>query len=708
MIAPWAILTAALIAAGALWFYYMRDAALASGKKRALMSLRAAGIIVIIFMLMGPSREKENTLTQKRALSVVVDISASMARADSGDGERRIDAARAALGGEIARLAETYDVRLFGMGAGARFSAGGDEKRMSEALSRMSPDEEATGLGDALVAAAPREASSAVLVLSDGASNTGVSAAAAATILQARGVAVFAAAFGRVGRPNIAVTRVLGPKVLLKDEPSAFFADVRATGGQAFPVEVTLSVGAKVIARATANGTGPVRLDFRPEAEGDIEYAIRAKAAPGEEMLSDNTASRTVRIAKQKLKVLYVEDEPRWEYRFIKNAILRDDRLAPELVLISGDRGAPETSASFPHARQDLFAFDCVVIGDVEAGYFLPRDLDNLRAFVSEGGGGILFVGGPRYNPAAYTSGALAELIPADYMGSAAPPASGWAIALTEAGKANPALTLSGGDPNEFYARLPHVEWLMRTRPRPAAKVLAVSEPGALGVITEQPFGRGATMLVATDELWRWRSLGGDRYLYRLWAQLVRYLGSRRLSGGAASGELALSADEYARGATVSVTAYLEDALGMPYAENEAEGFVEGESGARLDITLSRDTGGGGLYRADFPAVAPGRYKVYVRAPGGVLEASYAVLAETAESLAADAEPETLAALAARTGGAVLAEGGLGRIFDLYPGEAEEEATVSREPLWANYLFVISVAAFFSLEWFLRKRWGLP
>ena len=615
MLAPWALLFGAIVAAGAAFLYYRgREGELSKGRRAALLGLRLAGFAFVLLVLAGPVSRTEETIRRGRPLTILLDTSGSMATEDAG-GKARFVAARDAIVEAAAKLGREYDLRVYSFDRkpeflGSAASAGDAEV----ALEGASPKGAATALGEAIVDAAPRGRGGAEIVLSDGASNSGRAVSDAAQALSVRGVKVFAVPFGKAGRPNVAVRRVLGPRLLLKHEPSAFFAEVVFTGAATGGSKVVLKQGEKIVATAEAEASAApalVRLNFTPDGEGDITYTVEAAAFPTEENTADNRVERTVSIAKEKLKVLYVEEAPRWEYRFLKNAIVRDERLAPKMLLREADKEAAAAEyqvTKFPESRAEVFAFDVVVIGDVNPDFFLPKDIENLRAFVSEGGGGVLFIAGAAFDPLKYGARGIGELLPADASRTAAVPQGGFALTLTEAGVDNPALSLSTEEQAAFWKTLPRVYWMLDMKPRAAGTVLAKTVPGDLAAIVEQPFGRGRTMIIGTDELWRWRRERGDRYLYRLWAQLVRYLGQRRLVAGAAAGELVLAADNVALGQDVSATAYLEDTLGMPLAEPSVAGILEAPDGARTDLLFSRAAEGAGLYRVEFPVSSPGKH----------------------------------------------------------------------------------------------------
>ena len=53
-----------------------------------------------------------------------------------------------------------------------------------------------------------------------------------------------------------------------------------------------------------------------------------------------------------------------------------------------------ELADGFPAKAEDLFEYQAIIIGSVEAGYFTPGQQELLREFVDRRGGGVLFLGG--------------------------------------------------------------------------------------------------------------------------------------------------------------------------------------------------------------------------------------------------------------------------------------------------------------------------
>ena len=100
----------------------------------------------------------------------------------------------------------------------------------------------------------------------------------------------------------------------------------------------------------------------------------------GEENLANNAITRLVGVSDDKRRILYVEGEPRWEYKFIRRA--EDDdkivqvasmlRTTENKIYRQGISDPKELENGFPVRPEDLFAYQGIILGSVEAGYFTP------------------------------------------------------------------------------------------------------------------------------------------------------------------------------------------------------------------------------------------------------------------------------------------------------------------------------------------------
>ena len=321
-------------------------------------------------------------------------------------------------------------------------------------------------------------------------------------------------------------------------------------------------------ATVTPDPTGnpvSVTVAHTPTEAGEKTFVLVVPAVPGETNTRNNQLERTVLVTdSRRIRVLYVEGYPRYDFRFVKVMLERESdkslggkSVEVQVVLLDASKGWAETDRSafrgeFP-TRTELFEFDVVVLGDVDpkqiGGTRTAVVLRDLADFVKVKGGGLLFLSGEHGTPAAYADTPLAEVLPvtpgdtppatrparraADHRG--VPPA---ADGRREAAPAVPVLRRRG--------RVgPHLGQLQATvlvregvPPQAADEVLAVhptraAEGGAAGelhpLVVQQFAGAGPVLFLGFDETWRWRFRADEEHFDRFWMQAVRVLSRSRV-----------------------------------------------------------------------------------------------------------------------------------------------------------------------------------
>lgn len=270
-------------------------------------------------------------------------------------------------------------------------------------------------------------------------------------------------------------------------------------------------------------------------------------------------AASTAPAIARKVKLLYVDGYPRWEYRYLSQAMLRDPAIDVSCLLTSADpgyaqradppdakTGFPGPIDRFPNSPELLAKYDVVLLGDVDPREFSDGQLRMLIEFVTEKGGGVGMVAGPRFSPAAYRSTRLAELLPVEMdpvrhgeerRGEGAE----FRPVLTADGAASPAFRLlvdpaAGG--KSLKSDVPPLYWYAHgVRPAKGSKVLLShpTEKGADGnaapLLVVGNRGKGWTMFVAVDDVWRWRYGGDDEAYVTFWHELVSDLARNGVPG---------------------------------------------------------------------------------------------------------------------------------------------------------------------------------
>ena len=148
---------------------------------------------------------------------------------------------------------------------------------------------------------------------------------------------------------------------------------------------------------------------------------IAATPLSGEENNANNTLTRVVNVGSEPRRILYVEGEPRWEYKFIRQA--EDDRMVQIVSVVRTSENkiyrqgvtdpAKELVNGFPSTPEELFSYDGIIIGSVEAGYFTPAQHQLIHDFVDRRGGGLLLLGGEfSLADGGWGLGVIADLLP--------------------------------------------------------------------------------------------------------------------------------------------------------------------------------------------------------------------------------------------------------------------------------------------------------
>jgi len=151
------------------------------------------------------------------------------------------------------------------------------------------------------------------------------------------------------------------------------------------------------------------------------EHGVFAQRAAERRERAEQRVTRLVDVSADKRRILYVEGEPRWEYKFIRRAedgdhgiqIVSMLRTTENKIYRQGIADPSELADGFPAKAEDLFKYQAIIIGSVEAGYFTPVQQELLREFVDKRGGGLLFLGGRfALSEGGWPASSLADLFP--------------------------------------------------------------------------------------------------------------------------------------------------------------------------------------------------------------------------------------------------------------------------------------------------------
>jgi hypothetical protein len=341
------------------------------------------------------------------------------------------------------------------------------------------------------------------------------------------------------------------------------------------------------------------------------------------------------------IKVLYVEGNPRFEYRFLKNALLRDPRILAQIWLASADKEFPREHtrsaaplfsrplAEFPRDLVSLLEYDVLIYGDVDPATLGEGAAARIESFVSEFGGGIVFITGGTQNPGTLMKSALSKLLPVD-LDDAAPAGKGVApgkYRLTPDGRTSTITQFREfrGDRDRNLEHwedrdgkgdgLPGVTWhqaVRKVKPGTTVLVEAAGAPAPAPLFAQRYSGRGRVFWSATDETWRWRRETGDEpWFYPFWKQTLVWAREGK-QGSPRRFRIVVDKDSYRRGDTVTVFANAYDENYDLRTDPELEVSVMDPKGSRIRLVLKKDPRRDGLYEGAYRPSGPGDYSVWV------------------------------------------------------------------------------------------------
>lgn len=752
-----------LLSVALVWFgvCYWRDGTRPSWfTKGPLVALRLIALAALMLVLAQPVIRFSKDDSIKPNVILMVDTSDSMARPDprlpsaraekeaagagiapsSVAGMTRLDRANAVLNhaGILKALSAKYNVHLYTFaGKPHTVPLPADAKKRSAYKLALTPDTQggdSTQIGTALHLPLEELAGQPIagaLIVSDGGNNLGDDPILVADSARQAGVRVSTTGLGDPTKTkDVALLSVLADDVVRVNNTVTVYASISQRGYAGKTVAVSLLRNGQEIDRqnvrlAPDDQKQEVHFTYVPTQAGRFYYSVVVAGQPGEITLANNKRAYVQNVISKKLKVLYVEGEPRYEFRYLKNAILRDTSLDFGCLLLSGDdvnSGGEGNFAvhGFPATEKELFDYDIIILGDVPRSYFTEQQLQAIRRFVEDRGASLLVIAGEQHMPHEYAGTPLEACLPTVINASPDPVITEepFKWQLTPEGKRSP-ITQLEDDPvknEQVWSTLQGMYWAAGVpRVKPGATVLAVhptrrNADGPYPLVVTQPFGAGKCFLELVDSTWLWRWRVGDRYFYRYWGQVLRTLTPKELPGNSRFVQLNADRSNYRLGEKVSLSARLLDAYYHPIKAENATATIKTETGQEQKITLQATPGSPGLYTAQIQPDRVGRYEVSLVSPAN--PQAKADTAFVVESLALEKQkPELdeaqLQKIAASGGGHYYEPDELAKWMQTLPNNTLKIRNEQEIELWNNWRLLLLFFVPLALEWLVRKRKGL-
>ncbi len=456
----------------------------------------------------------------------------------------------------------------------------------------------ATGHGTNLhdpLAAAPEKFKNltGIVLASDGDWNEGPPPVSAAAQLRLKNVPVFAVPVGSTTRlPDVEVLSLDAPTFGVVGKSVRIPFTIESSLPREYTTTVTLrtSDGDEVTKDIHIAPMGRTSdwIVWKPKETGDFTVTLEVPTQADETLADNNHLSAPISIREEKLRVLLVESYPRWEYRYLRNALSRDPGVSLSCLLFHPGLSKPgggnkDYIKQFPNGLDELSQYDVVFLGDVglEDGQLTAEQCRWLKGLVEYQASGLVFMPGvarPRDRRCSKPSSATSIPVVLD---DSQP--GGWGsrlpshFELTELGRRSLLTKLadSQDENSEVWEGLPGFQWYAAVvRAKAGTEVLCVhkdvaNEYGRLPLLVTRTFGVGKVLFMGTDGAWRWRKGVEDKYHYRFWGQVVRWMAYQRNMAKGETMRLYYSPDQPQLHQTITLNANVMEQSGEPLAKGD-------------------------------------------------------------------------------------------------------------------------------------------
>ncbi len=738
-----------------LWvaaIYFHEDSPAGKGKRTTLAWLRLTALALVACMFAQPMLAWLQL--GKPRVVVLIDRSASMAQRDvfhstednhAMPPQTRLQRCREMLAGDdrsiLKNLQASYDVEVVAFAD--RFQRlSSNHSPVAEQLLALTTADESSGtrLGDAVdfaIRGLPGSVPAAVVVLSDGRSTAGQSLSNVAEHAHLQQIPIFAVAVGSEHRsPDLAIENIASERVVFPGDRLSIEATLRAYGLEGHTVKISLRevdqenvIAQQSILLPNHNVTQTVRFAPQFSKPGPIQLELTAEPLAVEANQENNTARQIVKVRDEKIRVLLAQASPSYEYRALASLLRRDPAIVLQTRMQEADPGFSEVDPaaieSFPQSEKEFNQYDVVILGDVDPNRLPNTAWTMLEQFVSQQGGGLVCIAGPRFMPSAYRDNrSLRLLLPMEIestnpLRTTQTSAASYPIALTRLGQntANLLLGETRDQSKKIWRDLPPVLWLSNTETiKPGAQVLAedtthTNRSGQpLPAILRHYVGAGEVWFHATDETWRWRWRTDDRYFARYWGQLVRRLGRGRLTSGTSEVQLTSDRSVYEPGEEVRVQVRISDQQSQ-FANDAPVVELQATANPKRQLHLHRRSGYRGIFETVVPDLPADQYSAKLLSSDTSqqsLAAHFTVRSPPRELSRIAIDRRSLQSAAIITWGRFYTDESAANLVDDLPKTHEVVLdALPEEPLWNSHLVVGLLILVLASEWFLRRQWGM-
>ena len=733
-------------------------------RRRWLIALRSIAGLVLLIASAAPTLIRTDNRPAPATLVIAADRSLSMSLPDGNGADRW--ASQLAVIEEVTNgisvLDEFLDVKLISYDSATKTIADASDaesiKLLPSRLAGMNPDGDATDLGSGIQGAINSVAGkplAGLILIGDGrqtatkqrSQNTMSASAArqAAEVLGALGVPLWTVPIGPPGTDasarDVAITGLTESLTLFADNQFELSLTASASGfaNRTLPISVDwIDRDGKISQAKTrqfdprrANDSVALTIPMTAPAAGLYRLRVSIEPQSGEWVTGNNSQSTFVEVREGGGRILIVEGPGRPEQTFLSRSLSRFPDLEIRSVTIRGNQNWPVPLETFFQPGR----FDIFVIGDVDAAAIGQTQLSLLAKRIEQGAGLITLGGYQNYSVGGYAEGPLDEIMPIKLDPSRRRPSPRQILTPAEIqaradshlqgpikirlARSHQITEIAGAAAESTWEQLAPMTSANRfegAKVRPGVQVLlqtAQSDP----LLVIGGFGKGRIACLAFDETYRWRREGKSEIHRRFWRQLMLWLMSREeTSGDRVVAEL--DARRFESDAAPQFRARLQ-LLEQKVTGVELSALVIDEKG--VETTLEFTVGGGNDNEivGTIPELPPGFYKLIANANTDGIESdeiAFQVIEtgrEMARPMADHVYLKQLADLTTNEGGAMYDPAQIERLIETIKSRRKQAETpvIDRKTLGAGpisgWIVFTLFAGALSIEWLLRRRWGM-
>ena len=606
-----------------------------------------------------------------------------------------------------------------------------------------------------------------VVLISDGRQTAAGDVSGTAQRLASLNVPVFAVPIGsRLTPRDLSIAAVESPEAIFLNDKAQIRAVIGTSGFEGEPLTVRLKRGDEFVSEQTftpASDSATVTFDVPSDIAGRFDYQLETPARPGELRDDNNSRDISLQVVDNKARVMLVEGEARWEFRYLRNLLDRDKQVEPLTVLLHqpfldllNQPYIPNKLPEMDAFREQLVKTDLLIIGDIDPQEVEPGIWEMIEQAVTRDGLTLLIIPGRSHMPHEFTAPALKSLLPvtetrqrlAEQLQATSPDAEQSVFRLTPGVDASalPMFHLSP-DPTDHQSglsSLPGHPWIYGGVAKPGATVWATAAvPGANvpaePTIVHHDYGFGQVVWMGIDSTWRWRQRAGDEFHYRFWGPLIRWAARNKAAAGNDNVRMSLSdvvIDEsesiealvrwnpkllpLLEGVTVEIVATLIEPTSVaPAADLDGRpkpGAAEEPATPAEHVTmLTPAPDAPERYAGRLPRLAAGAWKLQLKTSGGnlplqdTIQSEILVRKQMSQELSnVSCNRELLTQLAEQTNGAVVEPFEAERLVALIQPNDRPEEKLRERTLWDHWLVLLVFFVLLMSEWVLRKLNGLP